>query len=247
MTDTVVHIQTCKESIFHTHTYTHTHTLCKTRYALQDTLCARHIVGACAFNGLLDGDRERLEGRLGPEELQVSIVWALCSLRHQERERESMEIGDLLVVIVLALEDIDVEGDARGSGKREQDVGNHLARQLADLLASQAEIDVGVRAARDIDHGAGQRLIQRAEGRAEPADTARRAERLLEGHAQRDTGVFRRVMIVNVEIALALQRQRPATVLGQRMVHLHDGEHTVTSRSPSFAVALRDPGSQCPC
>jgi len=118
------------------------------------------------------------------------------------------------------MQHIHMQRHARLRREAVEDVGDHLAAQLADLLARQLQRRVAVRPRRQIDHRARQRLVQRRMARPEAPHAADRAERLLEGGAQRQRTVLGRVVVVNPQVALALQLQRQAAVLGERVQHL---------------------------
>ncbi len=70
----------------------------------------------------------------------------------------------LLVVVVLAADDVDVEGHARALRERLEHVRDHLARQIPDLLALELQVAAEVRPRGDVEHGAGERLPGRGTG-----------------------------------------------------------------------------------
>ena len=158
--------------------------------ALEDALGGRDVVCAVAPDRLADGQGEGLERGLGA------------------------------VVVVLALEDVDMEGQDRVGCKGGENVRDHLGGELADHLAAQAQVDAGVRPARDVDDGAGQRLVERGVGGAEAGDALALAERAVKRLAERDGAVLGAVVVVNVQVALAGQREVHAAVLGQLREHV---------------------------
>lgn len=101
------------------------------------------------------------------------------------------------MVVVLAVQAMDVQSDGSALGEALQAVGDHLARQVANLLAAQAEVDDRVGPVGQVDDGARQRLVERAVGAAEARQARRAAQRLLERLAQRDARVFGRVVVVD--------------------------------------------------
>lgn len=101
------------------------------------------------------------------------------------------------MVVVVAAEDVDVHGDAGALGEALQAVRQHLAAQLADALAPQAELDDAEGPVRQVDDGARQRLVQRRVRAAEARQPARAVQRRLERLAQRDERVFCRVVVVD--------------------------------------------------
>lgn len=143
------------------------------------------------------------------------------------------------VVVVEAVQAVDVERDVGGLGEALEAVRHHLAAQLAEELALEAEVDDGVGAVRKIDDGAREGLVERRVGVSEAGDADGRAEGLLVGGAESDADVFGRVVIVNcymsaleskknvlsvagrtVQVALAVDGETPAGVLGQGVQHV---------------------------
>lgn len=117
--------------------------------------------------GGANGDGEGLEGALGP------------------------------VVVVLAPDAVDVEGDAGALGKGLHAVGDHFAAEVADALAAEAEVDDGVRAVGEVDDGAGEGLVEGGVGVAEAGEADGGAEGLVEGVAEGDADVFGGVVVVD--------------------------------------------------
>ena len=165
----------------------------------------------------------------------------------QEGERERGR--DALVVVVLSPKDVDVKRDTGALGERLEHVRDHLGRQVADLLALELQVAAEVGARRDVEDGAREGLRARrqragsaceragrrplvgarrgkthlVEGRkasAVPPDALALAERLLERLAERDGAVLDRVVVVDLEVALALELERHLAVLGERVEHL---------------------------
>jgi hypothetical protein len=94
---------------------------------------------------------------------------------------ESLEGALGAVVVVLTADAVNVDGDASCLGERLQAVGDHLARQVAELLALQSQLHHGVRPVRQIDYGAAERLVQRRIRRAEAREACCGAQRRREG------------------------------------------------------------------
>lgn len=124
------------------------------------------------------------------------------------------------MVVVLAVQDVDVQRDACLGREAVEDVRDHLAAQVADLFAPQLQMRVAVRTRRQVDDRARQGLVEGREARAEALDATNLAERLLERLAQRNRTVLGRVVVINVQVAAALQLQGQAAVLGQRLQHV---------------------------
>lgn len=101
------------------------------------------------------------------------------------------------MVVVVAAKAVDVQRDARGLGKALQTVGNHLAAEIADLLALEAQVDDGVRSVGEINDGAGEGLVEGGVRIAEAGDAGEGTEGLGEGGADGDAAVFGGVVVVN--------------------------------------------------
>jgi len=69
-------------------------------------------------------------------------------------------------------------------------------------------------------HASGTHLVKRRISVSVPLDTLALAERLLERLAEREAAVLGRVVVVNVQVALALDGEAHAAVLGERGEHL---------------------------
>ncbi len=84
-----------------------------------------------------------------------------------------------------------------------------------------------------VHHRADQRLVQRHQRVAVPADPGAIAQRPRERQAEGDAGVLDGVVAVNVEIALGLDREVEQRVPGQRL------EHVVEEADPGTHVRPR--------
>ena len=83
--------------------------------------------------------------------------------------------------------------------------GTFSQASAAQRLALEAEVDDRARPAGEVDHGARERLVERRVGRAEAGDAAPLAERLVERLAERQRAVLDGVVVVDLEVALAMQ------------------------------------------
>jgi len=105
------------------------------------------------------------------------------------------------MMIVLAPQAIDMQRQTRLLRKALQPVRQHLAAQIAELLARQAEVYDAEGPRGEVDDGAGQGFVERGVGGAE-ADKAERGEgRGREGEVQAaaegEEGVFGGVVVVD--------------------------------------------------
>lgn len=116
-------------------------------------------------------------------------------LAHRNRQRLERALGP--VVVVLAAQAVDVQGDSRTLREALQAVGDHLAAKVANLLAFEAEVDDAVGAVGEVDDGAGEGLVERGVGIAEARQTGHAVEGLGKSVTEGDTNVFRGVVVVN--------------------------------------------------
>src|SRR5690349_4173987 len=137
--------------------------------------------------------------------------------RLPQRERGRLEGGLGLVMIVLALEYVDVQGEPRSDGERAQRVRDVFAREPPDRLPPEVERHVGVGAPRQVYDRAGQGFVERGEGRPEPRHPPPLAQRAVQRLPQRQGAVLGGVMIVDVEVALTGEGQVEPSMTAQRV------------------------------
>lgn len=87
--------------------------------------------------------------------------------RHPQRHGQGLERTLGAVVVVVAAEAVHVHRDAGALRETVQAVGDHLAAQVADLLAAQVQLADAVGAVGEVDDGARERFVERAVGGAE--------------------------------------------------------------------------------
>ncbi len=102
----------------------------------------------------------------------------------------------------------------------------------ADHAAAKRHVHVQPGAAREIDHHARQRFVQRHVGMAVARQAGLVADRLGHGQAQRDAHVFHRVVAVDVQVALGLD------VEVDQAVARHLVEHVVEEADPGRQFGL---------
>lgn len=113
------------------------------------------------------------------------------------RDSESLECTLGAMMIVLAPEAVYVEGDAGSLGEALHGVGDHLAAQVANLLALEAKLDDTVGSVREVDNGTREGLVEGCVGKAVAGETSHAGEGLCEGVTESDADIFRRVMVIN--------------------------------------------------
>lgn len=183
--------------------------------------------------------------------------------RAANRNGHGLESALGAVVVVEAVQAVDVEGNVGSLREALEAVRDHFAAQLAEELALEAEINDGVRAVRQVDDGARESLVEGRVGVPEAGDADRRAEGLFVGGAERDADVLGRVVVVDceveakvsiylgrsvpleygikrtVQIALAVDGQTPAGVLGQRVEHVVEEANARVEGNALRLAALR--------
>ena len=88
-------------------------------------------------------------------------------------------------------------------------------REPADPVAGEDELDLGVRAADEVDRRGRERLVHRHRRRAVACDSGTVAERARERVAERGEDVLDRVVLVDVEVAAGEQLEVEAAVEGE--------------------------------
>lgn len=135
------------------------------------------------------------QSALSARNLSLSALNPSRSHANSHRQRLERTLGP--VVVVVAAQAVDVQRDACGLGKALQAVGDHLAAELAEHLALEAQIDDGVRSVGQIDDSAGEGLVEGGVGIAEAGNAGEGAEGLGKGGADGDAAVFGGVVVVN--------------------------------------------------
>src|SRR5712691_7397448 len=127
--------------------------------------------------------------------------------RLPQRERGRLERRFGPMMIVFALQDVDVQRQSRRGRERSQEVADILAREAADRLAFEVERDIGKRAAGEIDNRPCQRLVEGCEGPAEAAEPAPLSQRAVECLSERERTILRAVVVVHLQVAFAGELQ----------------------------------------
>ncbi|KAH6611547.1 hypothetical protein Trco_001567 [Trichoderma cornu-damae] len=120
--------------------------------------------------------------------------------RHADRHGQRLEGALGPVVVVVAPQAVDVQGDAGGLGEALQAVGDHLCAELAEELAPEAQVDDGVGPVGEVDDGSREGLVQGRIGIAEAGDAGRGAQGPGKGGADGDAAVLGGVVVVNYRI-----------------------------------------------
>eukprot|EP01137_Pigoraptor_chileana_P035163 Opistho-2@28780 len=142
-------------------------------------------------------------------------------------------LGD--VMVILAVEHLDVQRDPRRLREAVEPVREHLGVHLAEPRLREGRFIDAVRAPRNVEHAARQRLVHRRMRLAVARDAALVAERFCHRFAERERRILDGVVLVDMKVALHLHRdvdQRMARQLLDHMVEETDaGGHRIFARS----------------
>src|SRR5690606_36777686 len=135
-----------------------------------------------------------------------------------ERPREALEGRlDHVVRIVAAQPDMDIR--AERLGERAEEMRHELGRQAADPLARERALEDEIGPPAEVDRDLRVRLVHRQQ-EAVTADAVLVAERALQRIDERERDLLDRVMLVDLEIAVAFNLEREAAVLADLLEHM---------------------------
>ena len=124
------------------------------------------------------------------------------------------------MVIVCPVQHLDMQRDAGVHGERLEPLLHQLGVEGADLVAAELGLEHQERPARHVDGDARQRLVHRHMHVGIAGDALHVAERLLHRLAERDADVLGGVVVVDVQVALGLDRDVDARVPRQQIEHV---------------------------
>lgn len=101
------------------------------------------------------------------------------------------------MVIIEPPQAVHMHRDSRRLRKALHAVRNHLAAQVSNPLALEAEFDDGVGAVGEVDDGAGERFIERAVCGAETGEADGCAKGFFEGGAKGNADIFCGVVVID--------------------------------------------------
>ena len=145
---------------------------------------------------------------------------------HAQRAREGLENRLALVMGVVAAQVVDVQRHLRMVDEALEELVRQVDVELADHRAGERHVPFEARSAGEIHHHARQRLVERHVGMAVAADASLVADRCCHRLAESDADVLDRVMGVDVQVALGLDRQVDRAVAGDLV------EHVIEERTP---------------
>ena len=134
--------------------------------------------------------------------------------------RKGLEDGLDLVMVRAAVHGLDVNVGAGAAGEAFEEVGDQFGLQVAD----QARANLGVNgeggAAAQVDGGDGEGFVHRHEEVSGAQNAALVAECAVECLAERDADVFDGVMLIDIEIAVALEFEIECAVAREQLQHV---------------------------
>mmetsp|Transcript_8064 Transcript_8064/g.15781 ORF Transcript_8064/g.15781 Transcript_8064/m.15781 type:complete len:478 (-) Transcript_8064:1421-2854(-) len=157
---------------------------------------------------------------------------AILGHSHAQGTSQGLEGGLCAVVVVLAGQTLHVEGHAGVGGEALQRMLQHLGGHRSDHWAFESQGHVGRWAAGDINDRPGKRLIQGHQSRTESRDPLLIPQGVLEGGSNSKGHIFRGVVVVDVQIAFALDVEINPRVLRQC------SEHVVVESNAGLNVRL---------
>ncbi len=140
-----------------------------------------------------------------------------CRAQHP-RHRLEAGLGDMVVVGAVVVGH--VQRDAGILRQRMEELAHQLGVEGADLRRREGDVPHQIRPSRHVDRGARQRLVHGEVDRGITHDAAPLAERLRQRLADRDAGVLDRVVVVDMQVALGLDRHVDQRMPGELVEHM---------------------------
>src|SRR5690606_40294862 len=128
--------------------------------------------------------------------------------------------------------DLHVDGGAERLGKRAEEMRGQLRRERSDRVAAEAPLEHAIGAPGKIDRDLCERLIHRQQ-ESITVNAPLVAEGALQSLAQRQRAILDRMVLVDVQVALAGQLHREAAVLGDLLQHVIEEDRKSTRLNSS--------------
>lgn len=155
-----------------------------------DVLSSRHHFHASLLP-------QRAQRALGTWHLALSTGY--LARRHANRHRKRLERRLGAVVVVLAAQAVHMQRQPGALRKTLQTVRDHLAAQVANLFASQPQLDHAIWTVREVDDGSAECLVEGGVGVAEAGQAGHGGEGRSECRAEGDADVFGGVVVVDYQ------------------------------------------------
>lgn len=159
--------------------------------------------------------------------------------RLPQRASSSFEAGFADVMAVLSVMQHEVQIHQRVRGDRFPEDRHQLAIELADLLRWKINTKHERHAATQIDSRGDQRFFHRQRDAAVAHDPLLVTERFGQRFAETDAGVLDRVMMIDVQVPLRLDREVHQRVLGEQRQHVIEEADSGVDLSLAGAVEIK--------
>src|SRR5258705_6521552 len=176
------------------------------------------------------------EGAFGRRHLALRAL--VDRARGAQRPRQPLEARLRDVVIVRAIERLDMQRDAGIHREGVKPLLDQLGIEGADLVARELGAEHQEGAAQYVDRDAGEGLVHRRLGVGIAGDAPHVAERLLDRLAERDADVLGGVMVVDMQVALGLDRDVDARMARQEVEHMVEEADAGRDRRRAGAVEV---------
>jgi hypothetical protein len=120
---------------------------------------------------------------------------------------------------------VDVQRDARVVHETAEELDRQVDVERADPRACERHVEFEARPAREVDHDARQRLVERHVRMAVAADALAVADRLRDGLTERDADILDRVVIVDMRVAMRFDLEIDQTVSRDLVEHMVEKRH----------------------
>jgi hypothetical protein len=133
---------------------------------------------------------------------------------------ESFEERLNFVVIGAAVERADVNIAARAASEAFEEIVDEFGLQVANEARANFGVDDGGSAAAEVDGGEAESFVHGHDEISGAENATFRAERLLEGLAERDADILDGVVLIDIEVALGVKSEVEAAVVGEEFEHV---------------------------
>ena len=158
--------------------------------------------------------------------------------RRAQRPRQALEAGFGDVVVVGAVERLDMQRHAGIHGEGLEPLLHQLGVEGADLVAHELGLEHQERPPGNVDGDPRQRLVHRHMHVGVAGDALHVAERLLHRLAERDADILGGVVMVDMQVALGLHRDVDAGMARQQIEHVVEKADAGRNRRRAGAVEI---------
>src|SRR5580698_6787384 len=157
---------------------------------------------------------------------------------HAQRASERLEDGLDLMVRVDAAQVVDMQRHARMVHEAAKEFDGEVDVEGADARTREGHVEFEARPAREIDHHARKRLVERHVGMAIAANALALADGFRHRLPERDARVFHRVVVVDMKIAMRFDLEIDQAVTRDLVEHVVEKRHAGGKLLPAGAVEI---------